>query len=330
MSGHLNDERIESYLKRELSPEDQAQMDAHLNACSDCRSRLKREERVQAGTTSLLQTLQSEAQEPQEHLSFEQLEAWADDRLDPVDREIVDSHLEICSLCRFEADDLRVYRTILTTYPEKEYAPSSSPSWIHQKLFAFLHSPSRITKWHLAAVFCLCALLFWAASRPLLNRMNDFQSQATMVLELKNPQPDPNQRPSRPVAPGRTTEFIVTYPLILKDGGRSVGLNEQGALTGFEWLPEADQHLIREAMKTYRIRNSGPSGRYEAKTLEEKRLQDRIKRRAQGSLVAESVLLIQSGFITEAQASLQKLAEENPKSLLVNQWIQSARRGEDR
>jgi anti-sigma factor RsiW len=326
MSGHLNEERLESYLNRKLSEADRAQIEAHLNDCGDCRDRLHREERAQAGALSLLQSLRSEAQEPQEHLSFEQLEAWADDRLDPADREIVESHLQICSLCRFEADDLRAYRTVLSTYPEKVYAPSPSASWI-QQLSAFLHAPSRVSKWHLAAALSLFALLFWAASRPLLNRINDLSSQAALVMELKNPQPDPDQRPSRPVAPDRVSGQDVPYPQMLKDGGRTVGLNERGELTGFEKLSEADRAAIKRAMETCRLWNSGPAGRYEAKTPEERILRDRIRRRAQGSRTAESVLLMQSGFVTEATASLQKLAEENPQSLLVNQWITSARQG---
>src|SRR5262245_39344933 len=60
-----------------------------------------------------------------EHLTAEVREAYVDGSLDPVDREVAESHLSICQPCSEDVTDLQAVRDTLTTTS----APSVTSRW---------------------------------------------------------------------------------------------------------------------------------------------------------------------------------------------------------
>jgi hypothetical protein len=91
--------------------------------------RLVDPQQLQAAVAALWAAFLPEAGAEPEHLSYEQLEAYVDDELDEVDREVVESHLELCPQCEAEARDLRAFQAEMAAYPAREYAPTPAPTF---------------------------------------------------------------------------------------------------------------------------------------------------------------------------------------------------------
>jgi anti-sigma factor RsiW len=119
MSEHVTVEQIEQYRGKGMPAEDLVAFDRHVAQCGECRSRLASEELVMA----LLAGLESAAAAP-EHLSYDQMTAYADAKSDEVDREIVESHVELCARCAAELGDLAAFAQMMSA--ETEPGPMES------------------------------------------------------------------------------------------------------------------------------------------------------------------------------------------------------------
>ncbi len=108
MSEHLLTDDIERYLNRELTPAELLAADDHLARCEVCFRKVKDSKNF----ASDLGFLQDGAEEP-EHLSYELLENYADEKADEIEREIADVHLEICTECRAELNGLIEMRKLV-------------------------------------------------------------------------------------------------------------------------------------------------------------------------------------------------------------------------
>ncbi|HYC58155.1 MAG TPA: zf-HC2 domain-containing protein [Thermoanaerobaculia bacterium] len=98
---HVTDELLQRLHRHELDSAELLEVIRHVSRCAQCARR--------AGTEfpSRL-VLRDETGEEAIHLDPEtQLFPWIDGTVDAADREIVETHLEDCALCRAEADDLR-------------------------------------------------------------------------------------------------------------------------------------------------------------------------------------------------------------------------------
>ena len=97
--------------------------DRHVVQYGECRNqltnRLTREELV----TTLLAGVASAAAAA-EHLSYEQMTAYVDAKSDDVDREIIESHVELCARCGAELGDLAAFAQMLSA--ETEPGPRES------------------------------------------------------------------------------------------------------------------------------------------------------------------------------------------------------------
>src|SRR3569833_1235239 len=93
---HLSAGDLERYRKRELPPRELLAAATHLAGCDLCRGNLADETR-----SGILLTAAPA------HLTFEQLETYADGRADEIDREIVESHVELCEFCATQVEQLK-------------------------------------------------------------------------------------------------------------------------------------------------------------------------------------------------------------------------------
>src|SRR5262249_27778472 len=95
----------------------------HLDSCDDCRERVAREATAAAPAAPFFaDLLVGEWSEPW-HLSDEQVSAYVDGSLDSVERELVNSHLEICPTCVQTVRELRSFRALLSTSPPQPVHP---------------------------------------------------------------------------------------------------------------------------------------------------------------------------------------------------------------
>ena len=115
MGDHLNSEQLAGYAKRALSPAELIAANDHLAGCEACRQRAGDPEKIEAAFAFLRHDLETQSQLPPAHLEYEQLEAYVDNEMDKAGREIVDSHVDLCRMCRDELRDLREFGVSLGT-----------------------------------------------------------------------------------------------------------------------------------------------------------------------------------------------------------------------
>jgi hypothetical protein len=95
MPEHLNQSQLQGYRDRTLALGEMVAVDAHLGGCEPCRSTLA----GLADKGSTASVLSGIEQARFRHLSYEQMDDWVEDRLDPAGRELVMAHIGTCSPC---------------------------------------------------------------------------------------------------------------------------------------------------------------------------------------------------------------------------------------
>lgn len=105
---------LERYGQRKLSAAELIAADNHLAVCESCRRRAADPQWADASVDFIRQDLTTLAKMETSHLSYEQLAAYVDGDLDQADREIVDSHVELCRTCQDELRELQKFRPCLS------------------------------------------------------------------------------------------------------------------------------------------------------------------------------------------------------------------------
>ena len=94
-----------------------------------------------------------------QHLSFQQLEAYVDERLDPTERELVSAHSELCEQCVAELRDLERFAASLRRREEEPVILASGPRWLE-----WIRIPRHA--WGLAAAAAVLAIVVAVGLRP--------------------------------------------------------------------------------------------------------------------------------------------------------------------
>jgi anti-sigma factor RsiW len=124
---HLTEQQIAGYRQRQMAAPELLAADRHLAACEECRRRLAEAMGLAERFAALRADIDAAGDAEPEHLTFEQILAYAEDRLGAVDRDIVTSHLALCPACRSEAEDLRTARADLARSAAREFVPVARP-----------------------------------------------------------------------------------------------------------------------------------------------------------------------------------------------------------
>ncbi|HXG66859.1 MAG TPA: zf-HC2 domain-containing protein, partial [Blastocatellia bacterium] len=262
VSDHLSTQLLERYRRRRLEPAELLALDDHLATCAVCRERLRGEkpapEKVNSfdALLALRASLQAANQAAPEHLPREQLQAYAEGRLDAVDRELAESHLESCPPCAAQAQQLcdsaqwQARAADITPLPSDVPQPS-----LWAKLVAVLKPPSlrgrflagpqmlRVAGVVAAMALLVLAVALWVREKP----------DRREIASPPTPPPSPSQPPvvSPPDAqPARNAPIV----LALNDGDERITLDARGNFTGLESLPAADQQRVKTALTTQKVR----------------------------------------------------------------------------
>lgn len=168
MSEHLDTHGLELFIARNLPPDELLRVARHIGVCQSCRERIAHAEGIGARVESLRAELSWNAKFVQHHLDYEQLEAYIDDRLDAVGREIADNHLASCPPCAQEARELESLRVDLMPVPHASNAAVASHSSQHLwQRFRDSLSPSPRMAWaaSLIIIIAVAGLLLWQRGR---------------------------------------------------------------------------------------------------------------------------------------------------------------------
>ena len=135
MPEHLSGDEAGRYRRQAVSAAELLRIDEHLAACPACRTIL-----ASADDLDSLAALLTSADLT--HLEYEQLAAYADRTADAIDRELVDTHVADCALCRRELQDLQ----------------------------KFARKPRHIARWAIAAAAAILIAIFVTIPRRDANR----------------------------------------------------------------------------------------------------------------------------------------------------------------
>lgn len=129
MNKHLGENELKNYGESELSPREFLRVQTHFEICEDCRRRLdemfpniaEREE------SFLIEDLRDELADDF-HLNYDEyLKPFIYETISAVDKEIVESHVEVCAVCREDLRDLLSFHRELAQ--EKEIRELSKANW---------------------------------------------------------------------------------------------------------------------------------------------------------------------------------------------------------
>lgn len=242
MSAHLSQQQLEHYRRSALAPLDLLAADDHLAACGQCRDQLGELVPAAQAWQTLSASLPSEGEQP-EHLSYEELADYLDEKLSGIQRGAVESHLEICRMCDAELQDLRNFSLEITALPpEQSPAPlvphAPARSWRRQLM------ESLTVRWPvLAGASALLLLIAWL----FYSQLRDGRQTPPIIVAVS-----PTSAPSSP-SPAVVEGGEPTGALALNDGGGRVILDQEGRLIAQHPLPPAYEQMIRRALTTGRV-----------------------------------------------------------------------------
>lgn len=110
MSNHPSREELIQYRNRTLSPHELVAVDGHLAGCQDCRRGLA-ELATPASAAAVLSGIR---QAEDEHLTYDQMDAWVEDQLDQSGRELVMAHIGLCSACARQLQAYQSYAPVMS------------------------------------------------------------------------------------------------------------------------------------------------------------------------------------------------------------------------
>ena len=145
MPEHLNQLQLEGYRDRTLALGEQVAVDTHLAGCGHCRNALA----ALAERSSSKSVISGIDQARFRHLSYEQMDDWVEDRLEPADRELVMAHIGLCPPCARQLIAYQEYapvmaapfRTSVFAPTEKVQAKQTFWSFLKQPSWSFLKQP---------------------------------------------------------------------------------------------------------------------------------------------------------------------------------------------
>ena len=240
MQSHLTDLQFQNYHERKLAPNEFLEVDDHLFRCESCRSRLSQyttKEEILFG--SLRESVRSTTFAGPDHLSYEQLEALVDGKLDSVDLEIAQSHLDICPQCKAEELDLLAFKSNMD-----RKATSG-------KVIPFWRSPAFSVPLRIAGAAAVLIFVSWLSTLPLRNQVKELQTQLEIeksnTAKLLQENKDLQQKYAAFIE-SQKEEGESPSMVALRDGNSIVQLDQRGQLTGLPDLPASYQQTIIAAL----------------------------------------------------------------------------------
>jgi len=247
MSPHLSEQDFRRYHDRELRPGEILALDDHLENCRSCQAEVRAHQETQEAAQRILAGLQTENHLEREHLLYHEMAEYVDNRSSEIDREIINSHLELCRSCRVEMQDLTALKTGLDRLPRARYSPPAAPAPARRGTQWWQLPAIRILV-PAAAVLLVVVLTAWMLFMHYRKQPEVAQSQPGLRDTPAEVIPtSPSSVPGPPVSSARVVADLV-------DDGRRVTLDSDDKLTGFESASLLRQSEIASVLKNGRVR----------------------------------------------------------------------------
>jgi hypothetical protein len=249
MSEHLSEQILDSYRKRTISPADLISTDDHLAGCEVCHRRVMGPASEEEGWVSLPVELSPNDDVEIDHLSYEQLAAYADHKLGDVEREIADIHLEVCAECAGDLHDLEVFRDAMISGKEEQVVPPRFRDRLtNDRGGGWRWFPSRLAWAAAVAVVAALAIVIWVALRSQHTPRTEVAKSERAADVSGSPQPNTNVEATPTVEPPPNPASDVA--VVLNDAGGSVTLDKLGHLEGLDELSPSQLRAVKAALLT--------------------------------------------------------------------------------
>ena len=241
---HLSDEDIVRYCGRKMQSVELLAADDHLRLCDTCYGRMGAAQGLDEKLLAASKAFDAATDYEVTHLTYEQMAAMVDNRLDDFDQEVIGSHLELCGRCKTELNDLREASSAIDVSPaEPRTLPMPRAPSLRERLSLLWRRPAfsiPTPAFAAIAAIALAALLIqiplWRERARLRARVTELEQgnqalkgQVTAVEGMQNDvaaMRDENER-LRQAAESRAEVLVA-----LNDGGGRVTLDAAGNLLG--------------------------------------------------------------------------------------------------
>jgi len=253
MNAHLSNEIVERFHSQSLTGADRGVIYNHILGCEACRRRVVTPQAEAVALQTLSDHLLPQEGEEPYHLDPTTIEAFVDDKLDALDRNIAKLHLEDCAECSDEVIDLR---ESLATMKAVSRAAEMSPSLRSHARFS---TPMRIAAAVALVSFAAIALfVIWRLKSTITERSPGrditVQNQPTPgPSPVATPTPKLEPSPNLAANPNGSNEGPSQPPpketlASLKDGPNQIRLDQSGTVSGLGSLPVESRVAVKNAL----------------------------------------------------------------------------------
>lgn len=218
MSDHIPTTLMKEFSAHTLETRRMVEIGEHLASCAGCRRLYHEVVQRRRDNAPVTFDLSPEAWLRHEHIEYEQLVSYVEDRLDETEREMADVHLKACAQCREDLRSFRLHRERTEPEMNVRYAPPEKVSW-REKILPLRNWPR--TGWNpvyagaVAVIITGAAILIVIFSQR--DRTSDQQAQQPSSSNINN---------ATPLHSITATQPPQTTPLV-DETARSVGGNSQ-------------------------------------------------------------------------------------------------------
>jgi len=229
MTEHLTDQNLNSLRENRTLPDELVWIDDHLASCAECRSRIAASPESPAVLLGFTGSFTMA-----DHLTYEQFEGYLDGDLAESERLLVSQHIDVCKDC---AADISEMKGLVERPSDPIDQIVRHPGWL-----SFLFRPVPALA---AAILLVSAIgVVWS-----------LWSSGTLVADVPAPVIDAPATDPGPVPPDADPSPLPEAPksavlaLAVRDGGRTVGISDDGELAGFDSLSPKYRGLVGVALK---------------------------------------------------------------------------------
>jgi hypothetical protein len=253
MADHTSMQRMEAFCARALSHEDFVATARHMVGCETCLETFREVSRRRRNYEPPSIDLSLENLFKDEHLGYERLVSYAEDRLDEIDREITAAHLRVCPECYGDVRDFLEYKRLVDPWlHEPDASATRHDFWKAWGWLAVIRKSALVGAIAAAAILALLAILLF--------RKIGIDNREDQRVAAHSPSPVASIGPS--ASPSQTVSSIVgtTAPeatpspsddlvAVLNDNDRQVLLDGSGRLTGLNGLSTDLRQSIEKALR---------------------------------------------------------------------------------
>ncbi len=224
MSDHISTALMKEFSARTLENRQMVEISRHLASCAGCRQLFHEVVQRRRDFAPVAFDLSPEAWLRADHIAYEQLVPYVENRLDETEREMADVHLKTCAQCREDLRSFRLHRERIEPEMDVRYAPRESVSW-REKILPLGNGPQM--GWN--PVYAAAAAVIIAGAAIL-----------TVILSQRHGMPDQQaqQPPSTninnitPLPSNNGAESPQSTPLLDETARTSNGIPQEASVGG--------------------------------------------------------------------------------------------------